>query len=268
MNERTLWIVGAVAVIAIAAGLYYWRQSVDVTPPTPPPPQAQPPASQPSEEEEPRIEHPLPEPPADSLEARPQLPALPESDPALEEALAEAVGKETVDDLLVPKDIVRRFVATVDNLPRRKVAEQMRPIKPVPGKFLTVQEGDRITLDPRNYERYTPYVRTLEKLDAKRLADVYVRFYPLFQQAYESLGYPSEYFNDRVVEVIDHLLATPEIQGPIELVQPKVFYEFADPKLERLSAGQKVLIRMGNENAAIVKRKLRELRAHLTGSSP
>ncbi|MFO7277341.1 MAG: DUF3014 domain-containing protein [Pseudomonadota bacterium] len=268
MNERTLWIVGAVAVIAIAAGLYYWRQTVDVAPPTTPPPPPAQPAVTDEPSDEPRIEHPLPEPPADSLEARPELPALPESDPALEEALAEAVGKDTVDDVLVPKDIVRRFVATVDNLPRRKVAEQLRPIKPVPGQFMTMQDGDRITLDPRNYERYTPYVRTLEKIDAQRLADVYIRFYPLFQQAYESLGYPSEYFNDRVVEVIDHLLATPEIQGPIELVQPKVFYEFADPKLERLSAGQKVLIRMGNENAAIVKRKLRELRTHLTGSSP
>ena len=61
-------------------------------------------------------------------------------------------------------------------------------------------------------------------------------------------------------EVEAHLLATPEVQGPIELTQPRVFYEFADPELEALSSGQKTLIRMGPENAAVVKAKLREVR--------
>ena len=44
------------------------------------------------------------------------------------------------------------------------------------------------------------------------MAVVYERLYPLFQQAYEDLGYPGKYFNDRLVEVIDHLLQTPEAQ--------------------------------------------------------
>ena len=89
---------------------------------------------------------------------------------------------------------------------------------------------------------------------------VYRRYYPLFQQAYVDLGYPDGYFNDRLVEVIDHLLATPDVAGPIRLTQPSVFYQFADPSLEERSAGQKALIRLGPENAAIVKAKLRELR--------
>jgi hypothetical protein len=44
-------------------------------------------------------------------------------------------------------------------------------------------------------------------------------------------------------------------------VQPKVLYEFADPALEALPSGQKILLRMGPENAARVKAKLREIRA-------
>ncbi len=44
-------------------------------------------------------------------------------------------------------------------------------------------------------------------------------------------------------------------------MRPKVFWEYADPELEARSAGQKLLLRMGNENAAIVRAKLRELRA-------
>ncbi|MEJ2700374.1 MAG: DUF3014 domain-containing protein, partial [Desulfuromonadales bacterium] len=63
---------------------------------------------------------------------------------------------------------------------------------------------------------------------------------------------------------IDHLLAAPEVQGPIRVVRPSVRYKFADPDLEALSAGQKILIRMGPDNAAKVKAKLREIRQELT----
>jgi hypothetical protein len=77
----------------------------------------------------------------------------------------------------------------------------------------------------------------------------------LFQQAYENLGHPPEYFNDRLIEVIDHLLATPELPDPIPLARPNVQFEFADPNLEARSAGQKVLLRMGHENALASQRK-------------
>ncbi len=69
-----------------------------------------------------------------------------------------------------------------------------------------------------------------------------------FSRSYEDLGYPGQYFNDRLVEVIDHLLQTPDLRGPIELKQGRVFYEYADPALESRSAGQKLLMRMGGDN--------------------
>jgi len=71
------------------------------------------------------------------------------------------------------------------------------------------------------------------------------------------------YFNDRLVQVIDNLLATPDVKGPIRLVQPKVFYQYADASLENLSAGQKLLLRMGSANEATIKDKLRQLRADI-----
>jgi Protein of unknown function (DUF3014) len=93
---------------------------------------------------------------------------------------------------------------------------------------------------------------------------VYIRFYPLFQQSYQNLGYPTGYFNDRLVEVIDAMLATPEPTGPIQLERPNVMYTFADPALEARPAGQKLLIRMGPQNARVIKAKLTELRAVIT----
>ena len=106
-------------------------------------------------------------------------------------------------------------------------------------------------------------MRVVQEADVKSLAVVYERLYPLFQQSYEDLGYPGKYFNDRLVEVIDHLLHAPEVSAPIKLVQPKVFYEYADADLESRSAGQKLLIRMGPANARALKAKLREFRAEI-----
>jgi hypothetical protein len=43
---------------------------------------------------------------------------------------------------------------------------------------------------------------------------------------------------------------------------------FADPKLESLSAGQKIILRMGRENREKLKSKLREIRQALTSMTP
>jgi hypothetical protein len=146
------------------------------------------------------------------------------------------------------------------------VAIDLRPVKSTPGETVVSNQGDATTLSVSNYARYAPFVHLVETTDPKTLAAVYFRLYPLFQQAYEDLGYPGRFFNDRLVEVIDHLLAAPEPQGPIELVQPKVFYQYADRNLEDLSAGQKLMIRMGPANEGILKAKLRDLRSELVRS--
>jgi hypothetical protein len=111
-------------------------------------------------------------------------------------------------------------------------------------------------------------MRLAQAVPTDKLVAVYLRFYPLLQRQYETLGYPDGYFNDRVVQVIDHLLATPEPEPPLLIAQPRVLYEFADPALEDLSAGQKILLRMGAENRRTVKSKLREIRKGLVASAP
>jgi len=174
-------------------------------------------------------------------------------------------GQNTLAKYFYLDDIIRHIVATVDNLPRDKVSQRLMPVRPVAGKFLVAGKEENIVLDPANYARYAPYVRLAEAVNVKKLVAVYVHFYPLFQQAYKDLGYPTGYFNDRLIEVIDHLRAAPDVKAPVMLVQPKVFYEFADPGLEALSAGQKIMIRMGPENAAKMKAKLKEYRRELTG---
>jgi hypothetical protein len=144
------------------------------------------------------------------------------------------------------------------------MALQQRPVRPTPGAFITTGTEEAPVLAPENYDRYKPFVAVLDAVDAKTVVSMYRGLQPLFQQAYEELGHPNDFFNTRMLEVIDHLLNTPEPQGPVKLVQPSVFYKYADKELEELSAGQKLLIRMGPENAAIIKAKLRELQSELS----
>jgi hypothetical protein len=253
----------AAAVVVIAGGTLYYLHSRNMALPSVQVAATQPPAETPAE---PAAMHPLPEG-QDSASSAP-LPALADSDAPLSDAFAKVAGASAVKDYLLPENIIRHLVVTIDNLPRQKVAVAKRPTAPVAGSF--VADGDELhaTLDPQNFARYQPMVAVINKTDMHQLAAVYVHYYPLFQQAYQNLGYPNGYFNDRLVQVIDDLLAAPQPTGPIALVRPNVMFTFADPALESRSAGQKLLIRMGPDNAAAVKVKLKELRAAITAAPP
>ena len=208
---------------------------------------------------------------APPVEQAPPLPALDTSDAPLRHDLATVISAQALDLLFHSDALVRRLVVSVDNLPARQFPRSNYWVaRSIPGLLAVRREGEgdaqRIYLSADNYARYTPFVNVVERLDIDRLVAIYRHYYPLFQQAYENLGYPdSAYFNDRLVDVIDHLLDTPDVAGPIRLLQPHVLYLYADPELEALSAGQKVLIRVGPVNAHKLKNKLRVLRSALVG---
>lgn len=195
------------------------------------------------------------------------LPALELSDGMVRAAIAGLIGSQGFADLVHPSGIVRRFVATVDNLPRETAPRRMFPVHSAAGAFRTTGSGEALQISPANAARYAAHLKALESVDSVALVGAYVRLYPLFQRAYEELGYPGRHFNDRLVECIDDLLAAPQVAPPVRLLQAKVLFEFADAELETRSAGQKILIRMGGENAARVKAKLREIRRHLVAAS-
>lgn len=259
MNKPVVGIaaVAAVAVGALGVWYYYLQKGGDAAPADSARPAS---LAASAVANPPGIAHPLPEP--DAPAATP-LPALNDSDAALRDALAGLAGPAAVRAYLEPENIVRRMVVTVDNLARQKLPAQRRPVRALDDAFHA--QGDELhsTLDPKNYARYAPLVAVVKAMDMRRVTAVYVRFYPLFQSAYQDLGYPTGYFNDRLVEVIDLLVATPQVDDPIDLVRPNVMYEFADRDLESRPAGQKLLIRMGPDNAAVIKAKLAELRAAL-----
>ncbi|WP_428309836.1 DUF3014 domain-containing protein [Hydrocarboniphaga sp.] len=262
------WALPVIIIVAavVAAAWYFFAKtaqdaqpSAEVVAPaavtTPAPPAA---------DDTPQNPVPVTPPPSETAPPAPPLPLLASSDAEMRQSLIGLFDTAPVEAFLIPTDIIRRFVAMIDNLPEASLPMRVRPIRKIDGGFVAQQQAEgSYTLSAGNAARYAGFVEAVQMADAKRVSEVYFRYYPLFQSAYEELGHPGQYFNDRLVQVIDHLLATPEIAGAIPLTRPKVFYQFADPALESLSAGQKALIRIGPENAEVVKAKLRELRARI-----
>jgi hypothetical protein len=253
-------------VLGIIIAIAYWQfyrpvqqpQEQVVAPlPSPPPPESLP-------------QHPLISEPDELKAAEPiialdqPLPELKQSDKQMVAILAKLFADQNLSRFFILEHFIERFVVMVDNLPGPQLPTTQRPIKQTPGRFLASGTRDQLTIDPANYRRYTPLVKMLEALDTHQVVAVYKRLYPLFQEAYEGLGYPKAYFNDRLIEVIDHLLTTPPVPAPVYLVQPKALYLFADPTLEELSAGRKILIRCGPENAGQIKTILHKYRLELT----
>jgi hypothetical protein len=277
-QESSRWglVVVVLVLLVGAGGAWWWWQHAQapVAPPAPPPAVA---STSPVEAAPPAL--PASEPasgPQNPVEALAPpdaaLPALVGSDDHVARALGELLGARDIAAFLQMDGLVRRVVATVDNLGREHAPARLWPVNPTPERFAVAGSGPVQTIDLDNAARYGALVRWIESVDMERAVALYARLYPLFQQAYEELGYPGRYFNDRLVAVIDHLLQAPEPAGPLVVkltevkgdvpsTRPWVRYEFADPQLQSLSSGQKIMVRVGLENERRLKARLKALRA-------
>jgi hypothetical protein len=260
-SDAPLLIVLVLAVIG-AAATWYFKDTL-FPEPEPAPVVTTPAPIEPEEELGPR--HPMPE-----VQTSPEtdrnlvpLPPLDDSDAYFLLEIGSAFGT-AIESLLTREFVIDRLVTTIDNLPRGELPEKIRPVGRLRDSFATdTGADDEVLLGITSYSRYDALVAQLYYADIDTVYDIYRRYYPLFQKSYERLGYPDAYFNDRLVEVIDHLLTAPQPDGPIVLVRPNVLYEFADPDLEALSSGRKLLLRMGPNNAATLKRILEKFRSRL-----
>jgi hypothetical protein len=270
VNQSLLLLVMA---FAIAAGLTLWRMGLIQMPGTEAPAAWTPEPAAVTDNEaaaptEPAIKHPVETPWTARLGAN-----------EVGRALIDLLGAKAVATFLQIDEFPRRLVATVDNLARSHAPPMLWPVHPTPERFIVDQLDGVPVIGADNASRYTPLVLLVEDIDTVRIVDLYVRMYPLLQRAYEELGFPDRYFNDRLIAVIDLLLATPdveypvklqliEVKGPITPLRPWVRYEFADPDLESLSAGQKILLRVGAVNQRRLEKKLDEIRAELVKRAP
>ena len=265
-QARWPWVVGTILMVGVGVWLFRPRPEVaSVAPRESAIARTQTPMAKAGLPAAPIVEHPI----ASEAAADAAIPALADSDDAAWSALSGVLGNEAALGILLRDHLVQRLVVLVDNLPQRSVPPSVLPYRPLHDPIRTVGEAGAeapAELDAAaNASRYAPYVAAFTHADPAALAAAYRRFYPLFQQAYVELGYPQGYFNDRLVQVIDHLLQTPELAQPPR-VEPngRGRYRFSDPALESLSVGQKALLRLAPEQAVAVKRQLRAIRAAIT----
>ena len=270
--KNKLWLAVLLFVLVTLGGAYLWISRPAQTLPQPAPAA---PASA-------AITPPEPALPASTVSAEPATLHPIEPSPAATamggadtlQALVELLGQKAVTSFFQTDNFARRFVATVDNLGREHAAPALWPINPTQGRFTVDGPEGAAVIATDNSMRYTPFVLLVETVDIGRAVDLYVRMYPLLQQAYQDLGYPKRYFNDRFIEVIDKLLSTPdapypvkltltEVRGPIPSERPWVRYQFENSEFESLSAGQKILLRVGPVNERRLKAKLVEIRQQL-----
>lgn len=277
--SRASRVVVVLLVAVIGGGAFVWwrylRPPMPTAPalPTPEAPRPPPPPPAPTAvASAPAIRYPVPPaPPPKAV-----LPPLDGSDGYLENALIGLLGRKEVQSFLHLDGFARGFVATVNNLATENAAAQMWPVKQTAGRLDTELRDGGPVIDAKNAVRYSAFVSFAQAVDTQRAVALYVRLYPLFQRAYEELGYPDKYFNDRVVEVIDNLMATPKVAEPIKVKRITVdgapsstggLFMFEDPSLEASTAGQKILLRMGRENAAKLVAKLADVRQRIVKSS-
>jgi hypothetical protein len=257
-------------VVISVLGLWLWSTGTDRETPAIPAPAAQQPAEPAAAETasaRPEVQYPVP--PMEAPLAAAEVPT----------ALGQLLGAKAAATFLQTDNFPRRFAATVDSLAREHSPPAMWPVVRAPGRFLVEERPEGAVIAAENAARYTPIVLLAGTVDVPAAVRLYRRMYPLLQQAQRELGVGNQYLNDRLIALIDLLLATPEapesprlallpVKGPVPSLQPWVRYQFADPELEALSAGQKILVRVGPVNQRRLKAKLLELRKELTATAP
>ncbi|MDP5208537.1 DUF3014 domain-containing protein [Microbulbifer sp. 2205BS26-8] len=268
-QSRQGWIIGIIVVIIVAAAAYWlWtgdeqKKEIPSTtiieqPKTAPEPET---LAQP-QEQAPEPKPPEPAPAEEPGRAPP--PPLNNSDKSAYQDLMGLAPDNALSRWLVPSEVIRKWVAAINAGSRGTLIYKHRPLRKLRGPILvTGSSVEGYQLSPSNYRRYDQPVRLLALMNTEAAVGLYQYWYPRLAQAYAELGIRNKTFHQVVLEAIDKVLAAPEIEGPIQLVRPSVYYKFADPKLEKLPGVQKLMIRMGPENTIRVKEKLKELREKL-----
>ena len=277
-HKTTLSILAAIFAIALLAGaVWFWSQRGSTELVAPPGAAASAPPVDSVAEAASAIQPPA-SAPSRTLALFPVESAAPDATAAgfdFATLLSNLIGSKAVDGLMQTADFPRRFVSTIDNLGRAQAPPSVWPVKPTAGRFLIDDRGGKVVINATNAERYDGLLKVIDTVDLRQVVRVYAQVYPTLQQAYQEIGYPKRYFNDRFVEVIDQLLATPEpttplqvrltdVKGPLVSTRPWVRYEYVDAGYEHLSSGQKILLRIGPEHRRHLKARLIELRRELT----
>jgi len=186
------------------------------------------------------------------------------SDIVVRELVSEISANPKLAAWLVNEDLVRRFVASVDN-----IASGISPqahldfLRPREGFEVDQRRNGVLVIETGSYGRYDVVAQVVSSLDTEGTVTLYRELEPLIDEAYAEIGPADANFSDRLDRAFDLLLAVPVLEEPAQVEQLVVTYAWADDKLEALSGAQRHFLRMGPENVSLIQGKLRELKAAL-----
>lgn len=197
--------------------------------------------------------------PSEQLHGRLEGVTLATADPVLRELAANLSSRPELMKWMASDDLIRRCVATVDNIAQGKDPKvHLGFLKPA-GAFRVKKTAAGAVVDPRSYQRYDTIAGVFGSLDVKGLAQLYSEIKPLLEEADREISQPQENFEDHLRMAIDQLLAVPVVKGQVEVKPKVVTWTYADPHLESLSPAQRHFLRMGPENVEKIQEKLREI---------
>ena len=250
-----------VLLLVIAGGVVLltgiWPPEEEPAPTVTAPPPAPPPAPVITELEEPAVEPPPP-PPAPVEEP---LPRLEESDDAVRDAVGDIPLGTAGQQYLVPGNIIERSASLIYLMAQGDVPYKLLPVSRPKAAFPISDDGTQVVTDPDGFERYDALTQWLQSLDLKSLLSSLEWFIPLFREAWSYYGEDPAAFDMAVVMTLDLVIATPEVDlSEARLIRKEAVWIFEDPAIEGLAPIQKQVLRMGPENAEIVKAKATEAR--------
>ena len=249
--------------LAIAGGVVLltgiWPLEEKPAPAVTTPPPAPPPAPIVAEIEEPTPQPPPPAPAAAPVEE--PLPRLEESDDAVRDALGDIPLGTAGQQYLIPGNIIERSTSLIYLMAQGDVPYKLLPVSRPKAAFPFSDDGEQVVADPAGFERYDALTEWIESLDLESLLSSLEWFIPLFREAWSYYGENPAAFDMAVVMTLDLMIATPEVDlSGARLTRKEAVWIFEDPAIEGLWPIQKQMLRMGPENAKILKAKAAEAR--------
>jgi hypothetical protein len=186
-----------------------------------------------------------------------ELPPLDQTDALVRTLVGDLSSHPRVAAWLATDGLIRRFTVATENIAGGAVpAQALAPLRPA-GRFTVIDAGTVLRIDPRSYDRYDTLAAAVDSIHSAGAARLYTMLKPRIDEAHAELGGDATF--DRTLErAIVMLLGAPAPES-VQLVPKGVVFGYADPALERLTAAQKQLVRMGPANARIIQRRLREI---------
>jgi hypothetical protein len=195
--------------------------------------------------------------PAEDKDFSPLKLDLNQSDPAVRELIAAAQVPGLLREWSRQKELLRMVVAAVDNIAQGESPVVQLAFLTPKEKLSVIEKNGTTCLDPRSYRRYDALINVFMAIPDETLIFWYKKLSPTLEAAFRELGYPGITFAQRLKQASEQLDQVPVTRENAPLEKKILSYAFADSNLEDLNPAQKHFLRLGPQNVARIKKKLR-----------